>query len=489
MKRFYYGLIGVGLAALALAPTIQGCGESSKAAAQSLAAQCGIECAAEGVAKGNASITGVAGIDGFFASVVNFNAKANAVTDGINAELAAIAASVDLDGGAKADFSGKFQSAVKAKFNLDSDLKVAYQPAKCEVSAKATIEATARCDVKVDPGSVKAECSGSCEVDPAKVDLKAACEGNVDAKLTCTGTAPNLQCSGQCSGECQLDVAASCSGSCTGSCQLDVAAACSGTCTGSCDGNCDGKCDGNTSSGAKCSGSCEGQCSGSCKGNCQLSAGGSCSGSCKGSCQLEAAGSCSGSCKGSCQYTPPSASCEGGAKAEVHCEASGSATPPKVKCDGKCDAEITPPSASAECQAKAKADAKVNVECTPPSIGVTYRLKAVAGADATANAKAKAVFEAWLNQFKGHLSAIVAMKAQAGVVVDAGAGIATAASGAVNAAAAKLKESPNFAVAFKIGSCLPKELAAVPTIITTATGNLNASVTSATSLVAAVGGK
>jgi hypothetical protein len=479
MKRFYYGLLGIGLGALLLAPTLQGCEEAAK--------QCGFECSATGVADGNASITGLQSIDGFFASVLTFESKANAVSAGINAELKAIAASVDLEGGAEADFKTKFQAAVKAKFNLDSELKVEYQAPKCEVSAKATIEATAKCDVDVDPGSVKAECSGTCEVDPGKVELEGRCGAEVDAKLSCTGTAPDLKCSGECSGECELDVAAKCEGTCKGSCELTAAAECSGTCTGTCEGNCEGKCDGNTSSGAKCAGQCEGTCSAGCKGKCELAAGGSCSGSCKGSCEFKAAAKCDGKCKGSCKYTPPTAECTGGAKAEVYCEAKANVEPPKVQCEGKCDAEITPPKASAECQAKAKADAQVSAECTPPSIGVTYKLKA--GADASADATAKAKFEAWLTQFKAHLSAIVAMKAQAGIVLKAGADIGTAASGVIKNVGKELEAKADLAAAYKITNCLPDELGDVGKVISGATTKLNASVSGTTSLLGALGGK
>jgi hypothetical protein len=445
MKRFYYGLLGVSLAALLLAPTLQGCDQAAK--------QCGIECAADGILEGNASITGVASIDGFFAAVVNFNSKALAVSDGINAELAAIAGSVGLDGGAGADFKGSFQSKVKAKFNLDGDIKVQYQEPKCEISAKATIQATAKCDVSVDPGKVSAECSGACEVDPGKIEVSGKCEGEVDAKVSCTGTAPELKCSGECSGECQLDVAASCSG----------------TCKGTCEGTCDGKCDGSTSSGAKCSGQCEG----------------TCSANCKGSCELAAAGNCSGSCKGSCTYKPATAECEAGAKAEIYCEATADVKAPKVKCDAKCTAEVEPPKASADCQAQAKADAQINAECTPPSIAVTYKLKAAGSA--TADAKAKAEFEAWLNQFKGHLAAIVAMKAQAKFVVDAGAAVGDAGVKAVTNAVKELDVSADIAASYKVASCLPAELKDVPKALGDATTELNKSVSGTVSLLGAFG--
>src|SRR5689334_13815935 len=42
-----------------------------------------LACAAEGVAMGNANISGVAGVDAFFGSVVRFDAEARGVAGGI----------------------------------------------------------------------------------------------------------------------------------------------------------------------------------------------------------------------------------------------------------------------------------------------------------------------------------------------------------------------------------------------------------------------
>ena len=400
-----------------------------------IAAQCGLECAAEGIAEGNASISGVASIDGFFGAVTNFSGKATLIADGIDGELAAIAASVGMDGGAGADFSGEFQAKLQAKFGLEGDISVAYQEPKCEVSAKATIEATAKCDASIEPGSVKAECSGSCEVEAS---ASASCSG--DAEMKCTGTAPSLKCEGTCSGECQLDVAASCEG----------------TCNGTCNGNCTVE---------NANGECEGQCDGECQG----------------SCELEAGGSCSGSCKGSCEYTPPSGSCEAGAK--VECEASASG---KVECEGSCSGEVTPPKASAECEASAKADASVNVECTPPSVEVVYSLTATG--DVQADAQAKAEFEAWLSGFKAHIGAIAALQARADAVLAAGMELKGAATGAVKGAV-DAKMEGDLSLKESVGlACALTELGKVPGVLTEAAGRLEGSVSGVVSLTGAVGG-
>jgi len=405
---------------------------------------CGLTCPEQGIADGNASITGVASIDGFFSSVVNYSTKANMVADNINVELAAIADSVGLEGGAGADFSGGFQAAVQAKFNLAGDISIDFQPPRCEVSAKASIEATAKCDVEVDPGSVEASCEGKCEVDPGKVDLEASCEGDATAEVTCTGTAPNLECSG----------------SCTGSCELSASASCSGTCNGSCTGTC---------SVENADGSCAGQCDGQCQGTCEL----------------EAGGSCEGKCTGSCEYTPPSAECEAGAKVEVECKVEGSAEPPKVNCSGSCSGEVTPPSASAECEASAKAEAEVNAECYPPSVGVSYQL--VASGNAAADLEAKLQFEAWLTGFKGHMSAIAAAMAQADIVITAGEGIVDAAGNVIMNAAGEIDLENDPIGAYRVATCLSGELGDVQPTISKATANLNASVQASGSLMASLG--
>jgi len=398
-----------------------------------LADQCGLSCPGEneGVASGNASISGVPSIDGFFQACVNFNSQATLVTDGINAELDAIAASVGLAGGA--DLGAGFQAAVKAKFNLAGDVAIRVQKPKCEVSASASIEATANCDVTVDPGSVEATCEGKCEVD-ASADVSASCSADATAEVTCTGTAPNLECSGSCSGTCELTAAAACEGTCNGTCN--------GTCSvENTDGSCAGECDG----------------------------------TCEGSCEMEAGASCSGQCKGTCEYTAPEGGCSADAKAEVSCKGEANAEA-SVNCSGSCSGSVTPPSASAECQASAKAEAELKAECTPPSVDVSYSF--AAGASATA----KAEFEAWLHGFKGHISALAAANAKADIVIKAGANLTTAATGAVKGAASDLAADADFSVAFKL-ACVPAQITEATDMIASASTELKGSFQASTSFV------
>jgi len=59
-----------------------------------LAGQCGLTCPKTGIVDGNASISGVASVDSFFQAVLDFQAKANNVSAGIDAQLAAIKATL-----------------------------------------------------------------------------------------------------------------------------------------------------------------------------------------------------------------------------------------------------------------------------------------------------------------------------------------------------------------------------------------------------------
>jgi hypothetical protein len=429
--------LGSTIALLLAVPLLVGScdGENSPVGATGaqLAEQCGLTCPVNGIVQGNFAISGVAGVDAFFAAVVNFDTKAKLVAANIQAELDAIAVSVGLQPGAAA---ADIKAAIVAKFKLDASggIAIAYKPAECAVTAKAVVEANAKCEGKVDPGSVEVECKGSCE---AQASATATCDAS--ATMVCHGTAPEL----------------SCSGTCQGSCQLDVAAACSGTCNGECTGTCSAK---------NASGQCQGKCEGTCKGTCELTAG----------------GSCSGKCQGECAYTPPSGGCEAGARVECKAEANAS-----VKCNGKCNGDFEPPQAKAECQASAKADAKVNVECTPPSIDVVYKFSAEVEADAAAKATAEGELKAWLVSFKASMGKITAQIKQGEVVVDAGAGIAAAAGGFVNSFKATAEAETNLKAKIGLG-CALIEFGKVGGVITGATTELQAKLTAAGSMTAAL---
>jgi len=390
---------------------------------EKLAMECGIDinCDAGGIAEGNASISGVASIDAFFQSVLNFQARADMVASGIDAEVAAIGAAFGIEG----DVGAGLQAQISA--NLEGGLKVQAEPAKCEVDAQASVQASARCEGMVNPGSAMVECQGGCEVE-AKADL----DCGADADVSCTFTGPSVACEGGCEGTCTLDAAAECSGTCKGMCD--------GTCSLM---NADGQCEG------------------------------SCSGMCMGSCEANVSAMCKGTCNGSCTATNPSGGCEGAVHAS--CEAHAGA---KIMCDGRCTGSVTPPSAKVECQASAKAEASLNVECSPPRVAITYQFKA--GVDASAQAK----FEAGIRSLEAHLPALLASLQQGEFVIDAGAELGEAGVKAATDAVGKIKVDTDFRVLFGL-KCALGELGTVKSTLAAAGGRLSASADAASGVVSA----
>jgi hypothetical protein len=422
-----FGLIAGGLVAGMAMTAVQGCDDG---ALGNLAEQCGLVCAAEGIVEGNASISGVASIDAFFGAVVTFSQAAIDVSAGIDAELSAIAVSLGLDGKAGA---AEIKAAIQAKISgaVSGGLKINYAAPACEVSAKATVEATAKCDVEVDPGMVSVECSGSCEADAS---VSASCDA--EATVTCVAQAPSIACSGMCEGTCSAD----------------AGVACEGTCNGGCTGECSVK---------NANGDCAGRCEGTCTGTCEL----------------KAAAKCEGQCEGSCSYTPPDAKCD--ANASVRCEAKADA---KVQCNGRCDGEVTPPKASAECEASAKAEVNAKVECTPPSVEITWQW------NANLDAAGQAEFKAWVTGFKGRFAALLAATKRVEFVLNAGAGLSAAASGAVKGAIdVQLEGDLDLKGTVGLG-CALKELGNVGSVVADSTTRLQASAAGAVEVTGAVAG-
>jgi len=455
MNRFRRRLTG-GLAATAavglVATQLASCAQEAHAAepevavtvqpqlgdlASDLAEQCGLTCAAEGIAEGNASISGVASVDSFFQSVINFQGKALGVSAAIDAEVQAIRADFGIDAGA--NFETELNAQISA--NLEGGLEIEAEPARCAVDASATLEAQAKCDVDFDAGSAMVMCEGSCEV-----EASAEVECSAGAELQCTVTAPSVECSGECKGSCEVEISGM--------------ASCDGTCNGECSGECSAYVK-NGDGEAECAGKCEGMCSGSCKSD------------------MAVAATCSGSCEGECTATAPEAGCEGAVRAE--CKAMGNAM---VECKGKCTGDFEPPMAKAECQASAKAEAKLNVECTPPRLAINYTLRAGGNVDVDAQAR----FVAAVENLRFRLPALMAAVGKAELVLDAGEGLLADASGAVSTGV-NAAVSGDASLRAKIGlACAVTELGAVGDALSGATTKLEGSFTAATSITAVVGG-
>lgn len=416
--------------------------------------ECGLVCSSEGILEGNASISGQASIDAFFSSVIAVRDASINASASMKAELQGMAASIGVTG--TADMSiDELAAAIEANLSahvsgyIEGGLVVNYAPAKCEANLDVAVEATAECDVTVDPGMVSASCEGSCEI-----SAEAQAECSASGTLKCEGQAPSFECEGSCTGSCQLEVAASCSGTCNGSCQ--------GTCTACAGGGC------NEDGGAvtNCAGSCEGTCQGECK--------------------LEAGGECGGKCEGSCEYTPASGSCE--ANATAKCEASAEAN---IECEGSCEGEVKPPEASAECKAAVEAQASASIECTPPSLDVEFQFKAGLEGDV------KAEFKAWLEGFKARFSAMVALNAKlVGPSAEADGGLQVAISGLGAAASGAVTDAVKLAaegdVSLKEGvglGCALDELKNVGSALGDASAQLKASASAFVKVSGAVGAR
>jgi hypothetical protein len=136
----------------------------------------------------------------------------------------------------------------------------------------------------------------------------------------------------------------------------------------------------------------------------------------------------------------------------------------------------------AECSAQVEAKAKAEVVCTPPSLSVDFQFNADLSADAQAE------FKAWLEGFKGRFAAMIAVRAKAGIVLEATADLVAAASGAVKGSLeTALDGDVDIKATIGLG-CAIGELEAVGTVLGEASGELEASVSAFASISGAVGG-
>jgi hypothetical protein len=453
MNRFRRKLIGglaasaaVGLVATQLASCAQDAhaaepkvavSSHSQSALEDLAEQCGLDvnCEAGGIAEGNARISGVASVDAFFASVITFQAKADNVSAGIEAELDAIRGDFGLAAGA--DLEAGIQAQITA--NVEGSLEIEAEPARCTADVSATLDAQARCEATATPPMAMVKCEGSCQVE-ASADVECSAE----ADLKCTATAPGIECEGSCQGSCEADFTA--------------AAACSGTCRGTCSGNCSAYAGTDMGANAECAGTCDGMCQGTCE------------------VEISGGATCEGECKGECTVTNPEAGCEGGIRAE--CEAQANAM---VDCEGRCDGEVTPPMVSAECEASVKADAKMNVECTPPRLAINYRLQAAAGAELDAQLK----FVAAVENLKVRLPALLVAIKRANLALEAGADLGASAQSAIDGAVTAAGMG-NARIFFGL-KCALGQIDAVGTVVSESSTKLQSSLTASAELTSALG--
>ncbi len=326
------------------------------------------------VTNGDATITGMAQLDGIFKAVGTLKASTGSIKGNFKADIEDLAATfgTDLSGAAsiedmvalvKADIEGQIAA------NVSGGINVKFVEPKCSASASVAVSASAQCEAKLDAScSATVECSGG--------ELSFACEGG---------------CSGSCEGTCSLptcEVAVTgpsltCEGVCKGGCAVSVTGACEGKCSGGCDADCSAYVD-DGSGGYDCNGTCSGNCSGTC----EVEAEAECSGECHGSCELqgpEAEASCTGDlgCKGSCE-----GSCSGSCEGEI--------SAPSCEGQASCDADV-----SAKCEAQASAQASASLECTPPKLELDYNF------NASLDAEGQVAFLAKMEEFKVKMIGII----------------------------------------------------------------------------------
>ena len=396
---------------------------------------CDLSCDENGYVEGRASISGVASIDAFFGASLELEATMTGLAADIRTELDGMAALVDLPAGSG---GAEIAAALNAEISANATIEVNFQPPRCEVSVEASAQAAASCDVEVDPGMATVSCQGSCEVEAGvMVDCGA------EASLSCTGQAdlPNLECSGGCEGTCSVE--------------LSAAASCEGTCEGTCSGNCS-----LTNAAGECVGECDGMCEGTCKS------------------ELSGGASCSGMCEGSCTYEPGGAMAMCDASASASCEAMAGGS---VECSGGCSGDFEPPSVSAECEATVEAKASASAECFPPelSIDVTFN----AGLDASAQAE----FNAFLEAYRGRLSAILALRARGDLIVGASADLVASAGGAVTGAIEELSASADIKATLG-AACALGQIDVVVSGLGSASTSLTGEVSAAAEVTASIGG-
>jgi hypothetical protein len=442
----------LGFVLVAALPTLVACGgvEKLKQAGENIADQCDLKC--KGVLETNGSVTGSVKGDAFFVATAKVNAQATAISAEIESSLDELGATIEVDvkgkAGAEAK-AGAIVDALKGGLNgkLEGGVKVVYQKPKCEVSAHASVQAAAKCDVEVDPGRAEVVCKGSCEV---KAEVNATCDASVKVRK---GTAPSFACTGTCHGSCELKTAAKCEGTCHGTCEL--------TAEGKCDGECSVALDKD----------------GKCAGECKVGASGSCSTKCTGSCDIQAEAKCDGECRGECTWEKGKVDCTGG-DVKLVCEAEANA---EVKCQGTCKGEFEPPMVKAECQASAKAEASFDAQCTPPSLRVDYGIKASLDADA------KLKLQAQLESFGKVFAKLTAKGAKVELLTSATGELVASGKGAVSASLNASAKSKTVLEA-KGAACGVAALAEAGDVLGKAASKLSGSVKAVGAISAQVGG-
>src|SRR5690606_12914751 len=132
--------------------TLIGCGEDTPGISDIPGADLcpGLKC--KTMAEAGGSVSGIAEVDAFFTSVVNFQAQAGMLEAEVNAALGEMAAAIgaEVEGSASAT-AANIVAKISGGFDgrIDGGISIEYQEPRCEVSAEAPIQASAPCDASV----------------------------------------------------------------------------------------------------------------------------------------------------------------------------------------------------------------------------------------------------------------------------------------------------------------------------------------------------
>lgn len=410
-------------------------GRSLFSALKAQAEACGIDvdCEAPGIELGNASISGVAAVDHYFATVQRFRAEAQNASAALNADVAAIRSAFGIAA------SEALEPALRAQIaaHVEGELVVRAAPPLCQVDARATLDANARCEGELAPDLEPVTCRGACEL-----NASAPLECGDAAELACTTSSAAEVCAGECVGRCLT--------------KLATPASCAGICNGSCTGACARHADAALSQ-------CAGQCDGECTGSCELA--------------LPEGGECDGACTGECTITNPEGGCATPIRAR--CVPPPSAS---VLCAGRCDGVAEPTPVRVECQPAVSAQSLLSTTCMPPRVDVDYRLRAGASADASAR------FALAMELLEARLPALLASLGRVERMVNAGSALVVTrgVTNGIGERVTKALQDGDLRVAFGL-SCAAKEAGKVANVVKLDAGRLTASAKEASSVVEAIG--
>ena len=143
MKNRNWSFLGLALMCGITLGATQGCDQIQEI--------CDLSCPDEGIAQGNASISGIASVDAFFGSVIAVRDASARLQGNINKEMLGLATVLGVEGAAElstSDLSAQVSAALDAKIsaNVSGGISIKVAPPKCEACLEASVRAGAAGD-------------------------------------------------------------------------------------------------------------------------------------------------------------------------------------------------------------------------------------------------------------------------------------------------------------------------------------------------------